>query len=59
MSLHRIDKQAIIDEVTAAGFELVEDSDLLANPDDDRTLNMRDAAIRGRTDRAVLVFRKP
>lgn len=59
MTLHRIDPQAIIDEVTAAGFELAEDSDVLANPDDDRTLNMRDPAIRGSTDRAVLVFRKP
>ena len=58
-TLHRIDAQTIIDEVTAAGFELAENSDLLANPADDRTLGMRDPAIRGRTDRAVLVFRKP
>lgn len=59
MTLHRIDPQAIIDEVTAAGFELAEASDVLANPADDRTLNMRDPEIRGMTDRAVLVFRKP
>ena len=59
MTRHRIDAQAIIDEVTAAGFELATDSDLLANPEDDRTLGMRDPAIRGRTERAVLVFRKP
>lgn len=59
MTLHRIDAQTIVDEVTAAGFELAADSDLLANADDDRTLNMRDPAIRGGTDRAVLVFRKP
>jgi predicted methyltransferase len=58
-TLHRIDAGAIRDEVTAAGFELALDSDLLANPADDRTLNMRDPAIRGRTDQAVLVFRKP
>jgi predicted methyltransferase len=58
-TLHRIDAQAVIDEVTAAGFELAADSDVLANPDDDRTLNMRDPSIRGGTDRAVLVFRKP
>ena len=58
-TLHRIDAQTIIDEVTAAGFELAVDSDLLSNPADDRTLNMRDPAIRGSTDRAVLVFRKP
>ncbi|HEX6995641.1 MAG TPA: SAM-dependent methyltransferase [Gammaproteobacteria bacterium] len=59
MTLHRIDKQTVIDEVTAAGFELETDSDLLANPADDRTLNMRDPQIRGETDRFLLVFRKP
>ena len=58
-TLHRIDAQIIIDEVTSVGFELAVDSDLLANPADDRTLNMRDPAIRGSTDRAVFVFRKP
>lgn len=56
---HRIDAQTIIDEVTAAGFELAVNSDVLANPSDDRMLGMRDPEIRGRTDRAVLVFRKP
>lgn len=59
MTLHRIDAQTIIDEVTAAGFELAVDSDVLANEDDDRTVNMRAPEIRGMTDRAVLVFRKP
>ena len=58
-TLHRIDAQTIIDEVTGAGFDLAVNSDLLANPADDRTLGMRDPAIRGHTDRAVLVFRKP
>jgi len=59
MTLHRSDAQTIIDEVTAAGFELETNSDLLAHPADDRTLNMRDPSLRGNTDRAVLVFRKP
>jgi predicted methyltransferase len=58
-TLHRIDAGAIRDEVTAAGFVLVHDSPLLANPNDDRTLNMRAPEIRGSTDRAVLLFRKP
>jgi predicted methyltransferase len=58
-TLHRIDAQTIVDEVTAAGFELVENSSLLANTGDDRTLNMRDPSLRGNTDRALLVFRKP
>ncbi len=59
MTLHRIDAQTIIDEVTAAGFELAVNSEMLANPGDARTLNMRDPSIRGSTDRAVFVFRKP
>jgi predicted methyltransferase len=58
-ALHRIDAATIIQEVTAAGFELIADSNVLANPDDDHSVNMRDPAVRGRTDRAVLVFRKP
>lgn len=58
-TLHRIDEATIIEEVTDAGFELIADSNLLANPDDDHSINMRDPAIRGRTDRAVLVFQKP
>jgi predicted methyltransferase len=58
-TLHRIDPAAIKSEVTAAGFELVQDSALLANPADDRKQNMRAEGLRGRTDQAVLVFRKP
>lgn len=58
-TLHRIDPAAIKSEVTAAGFELVQDSPLLANPADDRKQNMRAEGLRGHTDQAVLVFRKP
>jgi predicted methyltransferase len=58
-TLHRIDPATIKSEVTAAGFELVEDSPLLANPADDRKQNMRAEGLRGKTDQAVLVFRKP
>jgi predicted methyltransferase len=58
-TLHRIDPATIKSEVTAAGFELVQDSPLLANPADDRRENMRAEGLRGRTDQAVLVFRKP
>ena len=54
---HRIGKEVIIDEVTAAGFELETDSDLLAMPDDPHTANP--FTMRGSTDRAVLLFRKP
>lgn len=58
-TLHRVDPATIKSEVLAAGFELVADSALLANPADDRKLNMRAPEIRGGTDQAVLVFRKP
>lgn len=59
MTLHRIDPATIKSEVTAAGFELVQDSPLLANPADDVKQSMRAEGIRGKTDQAVLVFRKP
>jgi predicted methyltransferase len=58
-TLHRIDPATIKSEVTAAGFELVQESPLLANPADDVKQSMRAAGLRGHTDQAVLVFRKP
>jgi predicted methyltransferase len=58
-TLHRIDPATINSEVTAAGFELVQDSALLANPADDRKQSMRAEGLRGKTDQSVLVFRKP
>ena len=59
MTVHRIDPATIKSEVTAAGFELVQDSPLLKNPADDHKQNMRAEGLRGHTDQAVLVFRKP
>ncbi len=56
-TIHRIEKSVIIDEVTGAGFELATDSDILAHPEDDHS--SRVFAMRGDTDRAVLIFRKP
>lgn len=57
--LHRIDEARLVREIEAAGFELIESSDVLRNPDDIRLLPMYDSRIRGRTDRLVLKFRKP
>jgi predicted methyltransferase len=56
-SFHRIERQLVIDEVTAAGFELeaAEDIDLA----DNRKVSVFNPAVRGRTDRFVLAFRKP
>ncbi len=58
-TLHRIDKAQVLADFQAAGFQLVGDSDALANPKDDHTLKVFDPAIRGYTDRMALVFKKP
>ena len=58
-SLHRIDPEVIKQEVTAAGFVLVEESNLLGRADDDHTGMVFTPGVRGATDRAVLKFRKP
>ncbi len=58
-TLHRIDKKIVVDELTAAGFSLVAESDLLRNPEDDYSKNVFDPAVRGTTDRFVLQFEKP
>jgi predicted methyltransferase len=46
-------------EVLAAGFELALDSNLLANPKDDRTQMVFAPGTRGTTDQAFFIFRKP
>ncbi|MEX2365077.1 MAG: hypothetical protein WD601_00630 [Pseudohongiellaceae bacterium] len=58
-TIHRMAKETIVEEVTAAGFELIADSDILAHPEDDRTTMVFNPGVRGGTDRAVLVFQKP
>ena len=56
---HRLDRDLAIEIITAAGFELEEDSDLLANPEDDHMQSVFAEGIRGNTDRFLLKFRKP
>jgi len=58
-TLHRIDPQTIRSEVTAAGFVLEAQSDLLRNGADSHALPVFDPAIRHRTDQVILKFRKP
>jgi predicted methyltransferase len=58
-TLHRIDEAMVIQEVKAAGFELVAKSDLLHNPADDHTRKVFDPSIRMKTDQFILKFRKP
>jgi predicted methyltransferase len=58
-TLHRIEPAAVIDEVSAAGFALDAQSDLLANPDDPKTAGVRDPSIQGETEKFAMRFRKP
>jgi predicted methyltransferase len=57
--LHRMQKQQAIDVVTAAGFKLETDSNILAHPADDHTKMVFDPTLRGKTDQFTLIFRKP
>jgi predicted methyltransferase len=57
--LHRIDPAIIRKEVTDAGFELVEESKLLAYATDDHTKMVFAPGLRGMTDQTVFKFRKP
>jgi predicted methyltransferase len=58
-TLHRIDKTTVIQEVTAAGFRLVGESDVLHSASDDHTLKVFDPKIRWKTDQFILKFTKP
>ncbi|HEY6199998.1 MAG TPA: methyltransferase domain-containing protein [Candidatus Binatia bacterium] len=57
-TLHRIEPALVINEVTAAGFKVGKESDLLKNADDPRTTNAIKEQ-RGKSDRFVLKFDKP
>jgi predicted methyltransferase len=58
-TLHRIDPQAVRDEVRGAGFRLEAESPLLANPADPHTARSNDPSISGHTDRFAMRFRRP
>ena len=58
-TLHRIDAEALKAEVIAAGFVFDGESKVLANRADDRSSNVFDPAIRGKTDQFVYRFMKP
>lgn len=58
-SFHRIDPAVVRADFEKAGFVLEAQSDMLANPEDDHTVNVFDPAIRGKTDRFVMKFVKP
>lgn len=56
---HRIDPETARSDFLRAGFVLDGESDMFANPDDDLEKNVFDPAVRGKTHRFVLRFRKP
>jgi predicted methyltransferase len=58
-TLHRIEPAAAKMEIESAGFKLAGESDVLHNPDDPHTANVRDPSIRGKTDQFMLKFTKP
>ena len=56
-TLHRIDKALVVEEVTAAGFVLAAEGQMLRRPDDPRDFNVNKE--RGKDDRFVLRFERP
>jgi predicted methyltransferase len=58
-TLHRIDPALLKREIEAAGFVLDGESDVLVNPEDDRTKSAFDPSVQGHTDQVVLRFRRP
>lgn len=55
----RVDPVLVIKEVQAAGFELVDFSNLYYRPNDALALEVANPAVNDRTDRIALLFRKP
>lgn len=56
-TLHRIEKALVVTEVTAAGFKLAKEGEMLKNLNDARTESV--FVDRGKSDRFVLRFEKP
>ncbi len=54
----RIDPAIVLEHAKRAGLELVEESDLFANADDDYSVSAFDPSVYGKTDRFVFKFRK-
>ncbi len=57
--MHRINRDVVVREVTAAGFKLIAEGKFLRRPGDDHTLSIFDPKIQGRTDQYALKFVKP
>jgi len=58
-TLHRIEEAYAIEDFKSHGFTVIAKSDLLRRPDDPRDQVSFKGPMLGKTDRFVLVFRKP
>jgi predicted methyltransferase len=58
-TLHRMDEDIAKQEIEAAGFKLVGESNVLTRDGDDRTKKVFEAGEHDNTDQFVLKFRKP
>lgn len=58
-ALHRIEESQVKAAIDASPFVLEATSDVLRNPDDDKSKGVFDDAVRGKTDRFVYKLRKP
>jgi predicted methyltransferase len=57
--LHRMTKQQAVEALTAAGFTIEAESNVLANAQDDHSKGVFDPQLRGKTDQFVIKARKP
>ncbi|MGY8861898.1 MAG: class I SAM-dependent methyltransferase [Pseudomonadales bacterium] len=57
--MHRADPVLVRQEIEAAGFEFVAESDILRNSEDALNSMVMLPAMRGKTDRFILKFKKP
>ena len=57
--LHRIDPERVKADMAAAGFVLEAESPVLRRSEDDHSKLVFDPAVRGKTDRFMLKFRRP
>ncbi len=58
-ALHRVEETFAVNDFKSHGLEFAGSIEILRNRDDDRSKNVFDPAIRGKTDRFVHLYRKP
>jgi predicted methyltransferase len=58
-ALHRIPASVARAQIEKAGFEIVSESNVLDNPEDDHSLEVRDTTLGRATDQFFFVVRKP